>query len=107
MSKLRRPSPAGRRLGRAWKAAGFVVVLGLLTVAVLNAISIVAVIGVSEWRRHTSIAALGTQLASLPNYRGREEEIRQHVRDGRDLDARFAPLAGYRSAEYRTRTIHV
>src|SRR5438874_2129817 len=105
MSNLR-GSPGGA-FAATLKGAGIILVLILLTIAVLNAISVIAIIAVSEWRRDTSVAAQAGDLASLPNYRGRENEIRQHVLDGRDLDARFVPLAGYRSAEYRTRTIHV
>lgn len=107
MTKLHRPLSPGRAFAGMFKIACVVILLSLTTIAVLNAISTIAIVAVSEWRRDTSIAALGQQLASLPNYRGREGEIRQHVLDARDLGARFAPLAGYRSAEYRTRTINV
>jgi hypothetical protein len=68
-----------KRVKSAVMLAGASFFLCVVFLVALNAISSVAIVGVSEWRRASNIQKLGDQLAALPNYLGREQEVRQIV----------------------------
>jgi lysophospholipase L1-like esterase len=96
-----------KRVKSAVMLAGASFFLCVVFLVALNAISSVAIVGVSEWRRASNIQKLGDQLAALPNYLGREQEVRQIVADSVDLGAKYAMFGGYRSVSYDAQTLHV
>lgn len=96
-----------KRTKKTVMLASITILLGVLLLVALNALSTAALVGVSEWRRASNIQKLGDQLAVLPNYRGREQEVRRIVADSVDLGARYAMFGGYRSTPYESQTLHI
>jgi len=92
---------------KAVMLVGITVFLCVLLLVALNFLSTAVIVGVSEWRRASNIQKLGDQLAALPNYRGREQEVRRIVKDSVDLGARYAMFGGYRSTSYASQTLHI